>query len=201
MEIDFVALVPFALINIFSPGPNNLLAASMGMRFGYRRTFPFLVGIFSGFFMVFLACLVIAALLVHILDQIERILSISGALYILYLAYRMFSTRYEVDTSQAQPLHWVDGVVLQVMNPKVMIFALTLFTTFLRGMPIGFPGVLVVPASFALISLSSTSTWAAAGSAIATLMRKPRIARTVNTILALSLVVIAIDLAGLLDLF
>lgn len=201
MELDFASLIPFALINIFSPGPNNLLAATMGIRFGYRKTLPFLLGIFSGFFLVFLCCLIISALLVHTLDRLERVLSIVGAFYILYLAYRMLKTSYEVSENQAQPLSYVSGMVLQVMNPKVIIFALTLFTTFLRGMPIGFPWCILAPAAFASVSLASTSTWAVTGSSMASLMHRPRIAKTINIMLSLTLVLIAIDISGLLDLF
>ena len=40
----------------FSPGPNNITALSNGMRFGWRRTWPFRAGMFTGFAVVMLLC-------------------------------------------------------------------------------------------------------------------------------------------------
>lgn len=45
MTVDLAATATFILVTTFTPGPNNILSASMGAYFGYRRTAPFLFGI------------------------------------------------------------------------------------------------------------------------------------------------------------
>ena len=201
MEIDYAALVPFAIINIFSPGPNNILATTMGIRFGYRRTLPFLLGIWSGFFLIFLTCAALATILLSSFDQFERIISIVGAVYILWLAYKTLKTTYEFSGEQKTPLAFHDGLLLQLMNPKVIVFGLTIFSTFLAQLPRSPLPFIIAPAIFATVSFTSTSTWTLTGATIASIMHHTPVARIVNSAMALALVLIAIDLSGILHLF
>lgn len=200
MDIDFGTLVPFALITLFTPGPNTILAATMGVRFGYRRTLPLLLGIWTGFFLVFAVCMMLAATLLRTIEQFERIISVVGAIYILYLAYRTFKLSYELKGDEQDPLRFSNGLLLQLINPKVIIFGLTLFSTFLSGIPKNPASYVIAPAAFASLSLASTTTWALAGTAIASLMHSAVTVRIVNSVLSLSLVWIAINLSGVLTL-
>lgn len=45
LNIDFFATASFVLITAFTPGPNNISSASMGVLFGYHRTLAYLAGI------------------------------------------------------------------------------------------------------------------------------------------------------------
>ena len=56
MNLDMIPLISFVFVTTFTPGPNNISSASMGMRYGYRKTVAYLLGISSGFFVVMLAC-------------------------------------------------------------------------------------------------------------------------------------------------
>lgn len=201
MDIDYAALVPFAIITIFSPGPNNILAATMGIRQGYRKTVPFLLGIWTGFFLVFLLCMVLATTLLATITHFEQMISIVGACYILWLAYRTLNASYAVSEEQRAPLTYLDGIMLQLVNPKVLIFGLTLFSTFLAQIPKTLLTHILVPAMFATMSIMSTSSWTLAGKVITRTMRHRWTVRIVNTILAMMLVVIAIDLSGVWNIF
>ena len=50
-----IPLISFVIVTTFTPGPNNISSAAMGVAYGYRRTIPYLFGIASGFFLVMLA--------------------------------------------------------------------------------------------------------------------------------------------------
>ena len=50
MQIDvFLALVVFANVMAFTPGPNNILLTASGVNFGFARTVPHLLGVAVGF--------------------------------------------------------------------------------------------------------------------------------------------------------
>lgn len=201
MNIDFAALIPFAIITTFSPGPNNIIAATMGINHGYRKTFPFLMGIWVGFVLILTFCALLSSTLLHVVPQFERVLSIVGALYILWLAYHTFKATYDVDKEQRKPLHFINGFILQMLNPKVIIYGLTLYGTFLVELPktaLSFIGASIV---FATLSFSSTTTWTFFGAAIARFMQQPKIARTINMVLAILLVLIAVDMTGIVNIF
>ncbi len=55
MNIDMIPLISFVIVTTFTPGPNNISSAAMGVTYGYWRTIPYLFGIASGFFLVMLA--------------------------------------------------------------------------------------------------------------------------------------------------
>ena len=45
----FLALVVFASVMAFTPGPNNILLTASGVNFGFARTIPHLLGVDVGF--------------------------------------------------------------------------------------------------------------------------------------------------------
>ena len=56
MELEQLgALVLFAFVSTFTPGPNNIMLMTSGANVGYRRTLPHMSGVAFGFaFMVML---------------------------------------------------------------------------------------------------------------------------------------------------
>ena len=44
-----LAFLPFAVSMSFTPGPNNLMLANAGARFGFARTLPHQCGVVLGF--------------------------------------------------------------------------------------------------------------------------------------------------------
>jgi len=92
----------------------------------------------------------------------------------------------------------VHGFLLQILNPKLLIYAFTLFSAFLATMTKSITILLVVAALLALVAFCATSTWALFGTAIKTQLREPRLKTVINILLSLSLVYTAISLTGIL---
>ena len=51
-----ISLMGFVLVSTITPGPNNLLLAASGIRFGFRRTLPHVVGIQCGVYTLVALC-------------------------------------------------------------------------------------------------------------------------------------------------
>lgn len=199
MDSDLFALVSFVIIVNFTPGPNNISSASMGILFGYQKTLRYLAGISAGFFLVMLLCGWVSASMLQIFPAIEQVLRVVGAIYILWLAYHTLKSSYTFEEDQQLLFGFSKGFLLQLLNPKVLVYGLTLYSSFL-GETITNPFSLLVSALlFAGVAFCATLTWALFGAAIRSYMHQPRIKQVLNAALSLLLVYTAVELSGILD--
>lgn len=192
MQFDMVSLFMFAFATTFSPGPNTISSASMGLSFGYKRSFKYMLGIAAGFFMIMLSCSLLSALIQVYLPRMVTILSYLGSLYILYLAYHTIKSGYSFTEGVGKPLGFGRGFMLQIVNPKVIILGLTVYTTFLPAMPHTWFNLIFSALGFTMMSFTAVSTWAKFGSLIGETMQKERSRKIINTALALALCYVAI---------
>jgi cysteine/O-acetylserine efflux protein len=127
----------------------------------------------------------------------EPIMRYAGAVYILYLAFSILRTSYTFTEKESQSLVFVHGFVLQILNPKLFIYAFTLFSAFLATMTQNIIVLLFVVTFLAIVAFCAASTWALFGTTIKSQLQNPRLKMVVNIALSLSLVYTAISLIGL----
>jgi len=155
--MNTTALITFVIVTTFTPGPNNIAAAAMGINFGYSKTFRFLLGIASGFFLVMLACALLSTALSEVLPRIQSPLRWAGSLYILWLSVGVARASYAFDDGEQAPKAFGTGFFLQLFNPKVAVYGLTLYAGFLAPHALG-PGLLTALALvFAGTAFAATS--------------------------------------------
>ena len=196
--MDLIPLVSFVLITTFTPGPNNIASASLGIAHGYRRTVDFLFGISSGFFVVMMACAYLSSALLTTLPSAERYLKWMGTGYIVWLAVGILLADHAGDESNQTVKAFTKGFVLQLFNPKVAIYGLTLYSTFLAPFANRI-GVLFVSALlFALTAFIATSTWALFGSIIKQKMKNRFFRKATAVFLSMLLLYTAIEISGVL---
>jgi hypothetical protein len=83
----FVALVVFAAVMAFTPGPNNVMVLSSGLTYGFRRTLPHIAGIAIGVsFMVAAMGLGLGTIFIAY-PVLQTILKYAGIAYLIYLAF------------------------------------------------------------------------------------------------------------------
>ena len=195
---NLTALIPFVLITSFTPGPANISSASMGVLYGYKRSLRYLGGIMLGFFLIMLVSGLVSTTLLTIFPPFESVLRIVGTGYILYLAYSILKASYAFEDRDIKPLGFTSGLMLQFVNPKGVVYGLTLFSVFLAPLANNFGLIILAGIILSTVSFSAVSTWTLFGTAIRTYLHRPRIKTAVNVILALLLVYTAIDLAGII---
>jgi cysteine/O-acetylserine efflux protein len=189
-------LISFVLISTFTPGPSNLSSASMAGLHGYKNTLGYQAGLAAGVFLFMLASGWLSAAMLNIFPGLEPILRYAGAGYILYLAWGILKASYTFAENAGSPLGFGHGLVLQVLNPKLFVYAFTLFSTFLAPTTQNAALLVLAVTLLAATSFCATSAWALSGTAIRTHLRHPRLKTAVNILLALSLVYTAISLVG-----
>jgi len=191
-------MLPFILITTFTPGPNNVSSASMGMLYGYRKTLPYILGIVSGFFLVMLLCGFLSRTLLEVLPSFEVILRVVGALYIAWLAYETLRSSYDFELQKQPPLTFWRGFFLQLLNIKAIFYALTLYSGFLSSLTYRVDWLLLSAVCLACLGFCSVTIWTLFGSVIHKYLKKPALRRWVNIGLALLLVYTAVEISGLL---
>ena len=82
-----VALLAFAFVGTVSPGPNNTVLWASGLRFGFRRTVPHVLGTAFGIGLLVVAVAAGIGALSEVVPAAELVLKIVGSLYLLYVAY------------------------------------------------------------------------------------------------------------------
>ncbi len=180
-------LAPFLVyvfVTTFTPGPNNILAMSHGMRYGYRRSLGFLAGMFCGFTLIMLACGLLSFALLNLLPALKFWLYLSGAGYLVYLAIHTLFSRPESGEEGSQDAFntFLAGFGLQFLNLKVILYGVSVYTMFISP---AFHAPLQISAFAPLLAgvgFAAVSVWALAG----TLLRQvwARHARWINLALA-----------------
>jgi cysteine/O-acetylserine efflux protein len=197
LAINFIPLLSYVLISTFTPGPSNISSASVAVLHGYRNTLRYQSGLAAGVFLIMALSGWISTSLLQFFPLLEPVLRYAGVGYILYLAYGILKASYSFSDSNTYSSGFLQGLMLQLLNPKLVVYAFTLFTAFL--VPVTKDVVLVMLAALLLaaISFGATSVWAIFGTAIKTYLHNPRWKTMVNILLSLSLAYTAIALTGI----
>ena len=184
-----VALLTFAAIAAYTPGPNNTLLLASGMKFGYRRSLPLVFGVCIGFpAMIGLVGLGLGQVFERFPES-HVVLKFLGAGYMLWLAYKIATsgTAGEKD-ADALPMNFWQASAFQWVNPKAWFIALAAPAAY--TLPESYYlGVAVVVLAFMVMGFTSASIWAMFGVALRQLLSDARYYRWINYGLALVLVI------------
>lgn len=203
--IDLTTLavfLPAALILNLTPGSDFLYCLGQGIKGGPLCGISASLGIATG---SLIHCLLAAFGLSAVFGLYPvafEILRWSGVCYLLWLAYRSLQETGRLvipdDGETRQWLHaWRDGVMVNLLNPKVAIFILAFIPQFIvaeRGSPI--LQFLILGLVFNISGTSVNAIVGVSGARLGDwLRRSPGIARQLQIISAIVFVVIAIRLA------
>jgi cysteine/O-acetylserine efflux protein len=167
MGIELLPVLGYALVSIFTPGPNNITSSSLGMRVGYPRTLRFIGGVVTGFFCIMVASGLLTELVVSAYDRIAVVLKIAGVAYLLWIAWTVARPQDHAHASPtATGTRYRDGLLLQLVNPKVILFGLTMYATLLAPLAKSWVAVVISAVLLAVLSFCSTSLWALLGAGI-----------------------------------
>lgn len=191
-------VISYILISTFTPGPSNISSASLAVLHGYKNTLKYQVGLALGVFLLMLLSGLLSTTLLKLFPAFEPIMRYVGAGYILYLAIGILKASYTFAEKETEPLGFVHGFTLQILNPKLFVYAFTLFSAFLATTTRSIALLLLIVILLAAVSFCATSVWALFGTAIKRHLHNPRLNTIINVALSLSLVYTAISLAGIL---
>jgi threonine/homoserine/homoserine lactone efflux protein len=185
---ELVALVGFAFVGSVSPGPNNAVLWASGMRFGFRRTIPHVVGTAAGISVLVIGVAAGIGLLLDAVPLLELALKIVGSVYLLYVAILVLGGAGVGPAHVTHPLTFRQAVAFQCVNPKAWIFAIAAIGTFRPADLPWFADVASVNGILLAVVAISSSLWAAGGAALGRLVDDEGTRRAVGVVLAALLV-------------
>jgi len=176
----FWKLSLFGMIMTYSPGPNNIMLASSGANFGFRKSLPHMLGIVLGFEILVIGSSLGIGALLEASPNLSLGLKCIGAAYLLYLAFKIATNKSKLvsnDHSVSQskqnnivnntkPLTVMQAALFQPLNPKAWFIAVSGLALYIpHAMPMTQRTILAVVA-FLLPTTSSTITWVAFGRSV-----------------------------------
>ena len=194
--LPLATFLAFVVTGTYTPGPNNIMAMNSARLKGVRRSMPFLAGMAAGLSLVMLLAAVFNLYLMRIMPAVKPYLGAAGALYMLWLAAKPFLPHKAGEiASHGDRLPFITGVLLQLINPKVIFYGLTITASFLIPYSDSLPFIALVAALLGAVGFTSVLLWAAFGMAFQRYFSKHETA--LNIFMALLLVYCAYSVSGL----
>nr|WP_245224340.1 LysE family translocator [Rhizobium halophytocola] len=181
----------FAFSTSITPGPNNMMVFASGVNFGFRRTVPHMLGIAIGFMSLLIAVGFGLGAMLKTMPTLYLVLKICGALYLLYIAYKIATSRsLSAGEAGSHPMGFLAAAAFQWVNPKAWVMAVTAMATY--GDPV--PGrywlsVLIIGLTFGAMTIPTVSTWAGFGTVLREWLSDPRRLKAFNLLMATLLVI------------
>jgi threonine/homoserine/homoserine lactone efflux protein len=185
-----VAAIVFIAPMCFTPGPNNVLCAAHGAKYGVRATLPLTLGMALGWS----ALGIVIGLATDLLEQEQvllRTLEAIGAFYIAYIGLHVMRSDGVGEADLEGRLGFRTGVALQFVNGKAWIHFLVLMAGF--GSVFGQGSM----AKVALVGLNlsfgypAVLTWTVLGAQLRRLFASDTAGRRLNATLGALLVGVA----------
>ena len=183
----FSALGAFYFTMFFTPGPNNAMLTASGMKFGFMRTLPHLIGISIGHVVqIGLTCFGLANIFL-IYPQVQFYMKILCFLYLFYLGWKMIGSFSLMQKETGRPLRFYEASLFQFINPKAWSIAVTVASGFFPTKENIFIGVAFVTITAALINLPTCSLWALFGSGLRKFVNNEKTKKLIEYLLAVLL--------------
>ncbi|MFG2085237.1 MULTISPECIES: LysE family translocator [unclassified Spirillospora] len=165
-----------ALTLVAIPGPNHLYITTRSIGEGRRAGIASALGVETGTLVHVAAATAGLSAVVAASATAFGLLRYAGAAYLVYLAYRTLRSRDDIGEPEPvpQPLHRVyfDGMFVNILNPKVVLFFLAFLPQFVDQGAGAVPlQILVMGVATALIGLVSDIGYALAAGSIGTWLR------------------------------
>jgi len=133
MHPELLSLSLFMFATSCSPGPNNILASYSGFNFGLIKTIPHMFGVIFGFTTL---VVVMNIGLINVFKNfliVQEILKYSGTIFLIYLAYKISFSKTSSDNSSKSPVKFIETFFFQFLNPKAVIVAIIIVSTYVES--------------------------------------------------------------------
>lgn len=187
--MNFTSFVLYCFIVTFTPGPTNIVILSTVHNNGTKKALEYSYGATLAFGILLLISAMLNTLLIGVIPKILHLMQVIGSVYMIYLAVQI----YKMDTSNSskkQTGTFKSGFLMQFLNPKVVLFTMTVIPSYILPYYVAMPAVTISVMVITIIGFLAFITWVLFGSIFKVFLQKHK--KTVNIVLALFLVYAAV---------
>ena len=168
------------------------MLTTSGLKFGFVRTLPHLIGIPLGhIFQIGLCCYGLANIFL-IYPEIQFYMKILCFLYLIYLSWKMIGSFSLEQKETGRPLKFYEASLFQFINPKAWSIALTVASGFFPTEENIIIGITFVTLTAAFVCFPSISLWALFGDGLRNFVKDIKTKKIIEYILALLLILTGI---------
>ncbi|MFJ8267182.1 LysE family translocator [Peribacillus asahii] len=182
--MNITSFLIYCIIVTFTPGPTNIVILSTVHHFGTKKAMEYTYGATTAFGLLLVISAILNTLLITIIPKILIVMQIIGSFYMFYLAYQI----YKADTSKPtvnQSGTFKSGFLMQFLNPKVVLFTMTVIPSFITPHYTAMPAVTISVFAIILIGFLAFITWVLFGSIFKKFLQSH--SKIVNVMMALFL--------------
>jgi threonine/homoserine/homoserine lactone efflux protein len=157
----------------------------------FLKALPFNFGVFAGIFLIMTLCLGFSAALYAVIPKVQFPMKIIGALYMLYLIVKTVIPEKKHKTKE-YGAGFLIGILLQFINPKLIIFGITVMSSYILPYYSSLPAFAFFILLLAFTGFTGTLCWSLFGSLFSALFIKH--GKLLNAIMIILLLYCAVSL-------
>ncbi len=189
---ELSALLVLATATSFTPGPNTTLSTALAANRGLRGAMHFVLAVPVGWGLLFTLSAAGLGALVVAVPALRWTIVLGGVAYLLWLARRLWGSGQLSDADQAQlDVSFIQGVLLQFLNIKAWMIALSIVAGWVAGQPNLWQRYLQILPLMLFFAFSSNFTYALVGSLLRHWLAQGQRLLAFNRLMALTLVATA----------
>ena len=188
MHPEILSMALFWIVAAYTPGPNNVIASYSGFNFGIKKTLPHIFGVTFGFtFLIFLLTIGLVNIF-KIFPIIQVSLKYLGSIFLLYLAYKIYTSRLDNEKKDENPVKFIETFLFQFFNPKGVLIGIIIVSTYVEhGENYLKYATQVILFAF-LVSLSSITFWTFVGKYLRKFATNEKFIKYFNCVMSLLLI-------------
>ncbi len=132
MHPEIVSIALFWFVTAYTPGPNNVVASYSGFNFGIIKTLPHIFGVTLGFTSLVLFLTIGLINVFKLFPIIQEVMKYLGTLFLVYLAYKIATSKTSDDTKKENPVKFIETFFFQYLNPKGVTVAIIVVSTYVE---------------------------------------------------------------------
>lgn len=183
---SLLVLIGATTLLLGSPGPAPLALAASSAIFGTVKTVPFLLGILTGLAVVIVGSAMGLSLIIESTPSVKFALQLVAALTIFYIALKIaLAPIGAVETDTKTLPSFIDGLILNLSNPKAYAAIFALFTQFTLPYQSNIVSLMVTGLVCFVVAIAVDTAWLLLGSALSKFFAHPIYARPIRLLFAL----------------
>ena len=188
----FLALVSYYFVMFVTPGPNNAMLTASGIKFGFNKTLPHLLGIpFGHVIQITLVCFGLGTLFQQY-PSIQFYLKWICFFYLIYLGWKILGSFSNNERESGRPLRFYEAALFQFINPKAWVVASFAATAFFPREENFLVATAFVAITAPFVCFPSICLWAIFGSSIKSIVKNTQVKKIIEYLFAILLLVTAV---------
>jgi len=193
--MNLTSFLIYCVLVTVTPGPTNVVILSTVHNLGAKKAMEYTYGATIAFGILLSVSAMLNVALMSVLPTILPVMQVLGGLYIAYLALQIFRIKPSKQAdAQSGTSSFMSGFLMQFINPKVVLFTMTVIPSFVLPYYKSTPMLLLFVLIITIIGFLAFITWVLFGSVFKDFLQEHQ--KAANIVMALFLLYSAIMVSG-----